>query len=229
MADEKRSGWFYVLVSCGVLFIVGAILVGAGTFMAVRWGNNLQEELEDPVARTANAKEMLGAEQLPEGYHATVHIRFPLGLGRMIVLTDGEATTPDSLAAADHFFFYMEGPGWDADWKKFAAGGEPPFDNLEELNINIDTRQRLTTGDLVVGKMEVFYAANRGEISGEGFHSNDGVFAVVLVRCPEGDKHSRTIVWSGPAPSEDHEDGVSGTTGDPVRIGEMLGHFSLCG
>lgn len=230
MGDKKRSGWFYVFVGCGLLMLVGVILVGVGTFLAVRWGQDLKQGLEDPATRTAGAKELLGAAELPAGYHAAVHIRFPMGLGRMVVLTDGKPTDkPDSLGDSDHLFIYMEGPGWDSDWKAFAAGGEPPFDNLDELGIQVDGGQRLSSGDFTSGNMEVFYATHRGGVSGEHFDSDDGVFAIALVRCMPGDGHSRTILWAGPPPADDAEDRVKGTTGDPERIRGMLGKFSLCG
>jgi hypothetical protein len=226
---EKRSGWFYVFVSCGVLLLVGAVLVAAGTIMTVRWAKNVKSELDDPVARTDRAKELLATDELPAGYQATMHVQLPFGLGRMLALSDGEKVTPgDPLSDGDHVFFYIEGPGWDEDWKKFAAGGEPPFDSLDELNINVDSRQRLATGELTVGAMELFYAANRGEISGEGFHSDDGVFSIVLVRCPAGDRHSRMVLWAGPAAEEGAADPTAGTTADPQRIAEMMGNFRLC-
>lgn len=229
MADGKRSAWFYVFVGCGVLLLVGVLVVGIGTVMTVRWAKSVKDEFEDPVTRTANAKQLLAAEQLPEGYQASMHIRLPFGLGRMLALTDGsENGGSDVLSDGDHVFFYMEGPGWDEDWKRFADGGDPPFDNLSELNINVDRREQLSTGELMVGAMELFYAVNRGEISGEGFHSNDGVFSIVLVRCPEGDKRSRTILWAGPAARAEAEDPLAGTTGDPARIAEMMGNFRLC-
>jgi hypothetical protein len=226
---EKRSGWFYVFVSCGVLLLAGAIVIGVGTVMTVRWAKDVKDELEDPVARTNQAKELLATEELPAGYQASMHVRLPFGLGRMLALTDGEKVSPsDPLSNGEHVFFYLEGPGWDEDWKAFAAGGDPPFDNLDALNINVDSRERIATGELKVGAMELFYAANRGEISGEGFHADDGVFSIVLVRCPNGDEHSRTILWAGPAADEGSEDPVAGTTADPARIAEMMGHFELC-
>ena len=108
-----------------------------------------------------------------------------------------------------------------------AGGGDPPFDDLDDLNINVRRADVIGRGELTVGKMELAYLANRGEFSAESF-SSDGVFTVILVRCPEGDKRSRTIVWGGPEGTEP-EDELTGTAGDPERIAEMVGHFRLCG
>lgn len=230
MSENSRSGWFYVFVGCGVLLLGGILLIGIGSVMAVRWGNNLKQELEDPVARSANARELLSADELPAGYYAAVHVKLPLGLGRMVVLSDGEPSDrPGDISDGEHVFFYMEGPGWDSDWKKFANGGDPDFDNLDELNVNVSNSGRLSTGSLTVGKMDVHYTSNRGEVSGEGFQSDEGVFSILLVRCPDGDKRSRTIIWSGPPAPEGAGDPLTGTTGDPQRIGAMLANFSLCG
>lgn len=234
MSDKKRSGWFYVFVSCGVLLLVGVIVVGAITFMAVRWA----KDLKDPERRTAKAyevaREVMGAEELPEGYHAEIALRAPLGIFTVVVLTDGEPTDgPHQMPDGDHMLLYFEGPGRNRAWKKFANGGDPPFDNLDDLNINVRRSDVIGQGELTVGKMELAYLVNRGEFSAESF-SSDGIFTVILVRCPEGDRRSRTIIWAGPegeAESVDEADGeqVAGTTGDPDRIAEMMGYFPLCG
>ncbi len=238
MSDKKRSGWFYVFVSCGVLLLVGVIVVGAGTFMTVRWAKNIKQELEAPELRIAKAhqamSDIMGVEEPPEGYHAEMSIRAPFGLFQLLILTDGDLVEDlDEITDADHLLVYFEGPGWDSDWKKFANGGDPPFDNLDDLNINVRRSDVIGRGELTVGKMELAYLVNRGEFSAESF-SSDGVFTVILVRCPEGDKRSRTIIWAGPegkAESVDEADGeqVAGTTGDPDRIAEMMGYFPLCG
>ena len=232
MSDKKRSGWFYVFVSCGVLLLVGVIVVGAGTFMTVRWARNIKQELEDPELRTAKAnqvmRDIMGVEEPPEGYHAELSIQAPFGLFQVLILTDGgPVEDPDEIVNADNLFIYVEGPGWDSEWKKFARGGDPPFDNLDDLNINVRRSDIIGRGELIVGKMELAYLANRGEFSAESF-SSDGVFTVILVRCPEGDKRSRTIVWGGPEGTEPGDE-LTGTAGDPERIAEMMGHFRLCG
>jgi len=232
MDDKKRSGWFYVFVSCGVLLVVGLIVGGAGAFMTIRWAKNLQQEMKDPERRTAKAHEVMRkvmeTEVLPEGYHAEFALSAPFGVGSVVILTDGDLIeNRDNMSDADHLFVYFEGPGWDSDWKKFARGGDPPFDNLDELNINIRRSDVIGQGELVVGKMELAYLVNRGEFSAEGF-SSDGVFSIILVRCPEGDTRSRTIFWAGPEP-EDADGEITGTTGDPDRIATMMGYFPLCG
>jgi hypothetical protein len=230
MHGQRRSGWYYVFVGCGVLFLAGVIAIGAGVFMTVRWTKNFKNEMEDPQLRTAKAVEVMNMEALPEGYRVAMNLNAPFGFGNLVILTDGEPGGDDlDIGTEDHFFLYIEGPGWDSDWKKFARGGDPPFDNLAELNINIDDAERVGYGELTVGQMEVFYSAGLGAVSTEGFHREQGVFSVLLVRCPQGDKRSRVIVWSGPPAVEDAEDRTRGTTGDPARIAEMLGHFELCG
>ena len=228
MADNKRSGWFYLFVGCGAFALLAIIGIGVVGFMAVRWGKNLKAELEDPVVREEKAREYLGTDMLPQGYHATVNLNAPLGLMRMVILSDGEAHGEAGKLDGDHMFLYLEIPGWDKDWKEFANGGPPPLDKLGEMNINLDRREQIAQGELAVDAMEVFYTVNRGEISAESFHSEEGVFSVMLVRCPDGDKRQRTAIWAGP-PGESADNPVAGTTGDPTRIAEMLGHFQLCG
>ena len=230
MSAQKRSGWFYVLVSCGVLFLAAVVAIGAVVFMALRWTKNFASEMEDPQLRTAKAIEAMNMETLPEGYHVAMSLNAPFGFGNLVMLTDGEqGEDAHDIDTGDHFLLYIEGPGWDRDWKEFVRGGDPPFDSLSELNINIDGTQRVGQGELTVGRMEVFYSAGLGDVSAEGFHRDEGVFSILLVRCPQGDKRSRAIVWSGPPADEGPEDRTHGTTADPARIAEMLGNFRLCG
>jgi hypothetical protein len=228
MAD-KRSGWFYVFVGCGVLVLAGILVVGAGAFMTIRWA----KEMKDPELRTAKAlretQKIMGVEQLPDGYHAEVSLRAPFGFGTILVLTDGPPMVDGETPEFENLLVYMEGPGWDKDWKEFANGGEPPFDNMDDLNINIRDSDVVGRGELTVGKMELAYLAHSGEFSAEGFAS-DGVFTVILVRCPEGDKRSRTIIWGGSEGIPEGEEIVlTGTAGDPDRIAALMGHFRLCG
>jgi len=232
MGDEKRSAWFYVFVSCGVLVLVGVILIGAGTFMTIRWAKGFQEEMEDPEKRTANANEVMleimGVQKAPAGFNPQIAIEAPFGLFQLLILTDGDPLEDaEDIDDAANLLVYIEGPGWDKDWKAFARGGEPPFDNLDEMNINIRRADVLRKGELTLGNMELAYMANRGEFSAESF-SSDGVFTIILVRCPEGDKRSRTIVWGGPE-GQDQEDVLAGTAGDPARIAEVIGQLRLCG
>jgi hypothetical protein len=229
MSGQKRSGWSYVFVGCGVLFLASVVAIGAIVFMTLRWTKNFESEMEDPQLRTAKAAEAMNMERLPEGYHVAMNINAPFGFGSLVMLTDGEpGKDAHDIDTGDHFFLYIEGPGWDNDWKEFVRGGDPPFNNLSELNIHIDEAQRVGYGELIVGSMEVFYSAALGNVSTEGFHRDEGVFSILLVRCPQGDKRSRVIVWSGPPPDEGSEDRIRGTTGDPARIAEMLGNFRLC-
>jgi len=230
MSGQKRSGWYYVFVGCAVLFLAGVIAVGAGVFMTVRWTKSFKNEMEDPQLRTAGALEAMNTETLPEGYYVAINIRAPFGFGNLVMLSDGEPSdNANDFANGDHLFVYFEGPGWDDDWKQFARGGDPPTDALSELNIHIDAAEHLGKGELTVDDMEVFYSTTVGDISAEGVEHDGGAFSILLVRCPQGDKRSRIIVWSGPPPAEGAEDRVRGTTGDPVRISEMLGNFRLCG
>lgn len=229
---EKRSGWFYVFVGCGGLLLVGIIVVGVGAFMTVRWAKEIKADLEDPERRTANATEVvqeaMGAETLPEGYEAQVALEAPFGMGKIVILTDGEFMEGEGNAPDfEHLLLYMEGPGWDSDWKKFARGGDPPFDNMDQLNINIRDSDVVGQGELTVGKMELAYLTHEGEFSAEGYTS-EGVFSIILARCPDGDKRSRTLIWGGSeGPGEDGS--LTGTCGDPSRIADLMDYFPLCG
>ena len=225
---EGRSPWFWILMGCGGLILVALVVVGVAAFSTFKFAKNMEKEMQDPELRTTNGMAALNASTLPEGYHVSMNMRLPLNVGRMVVLADGEPKSgPGVSFEGQHIFFYFEGPGWDSDWKKFAEGGEPPLNNLSELNVNVGRSDKLGEGQITINGMEAFYTARRGELSGQGYSTDDGVFSIVMIRCPEGDKHSRLGIWGGP-PSED-PNSLSGTPGDAAEIEAFLSHFDLCG
>jgi hypothetical protein len=215
-------------MGCGGLILVAVVVVGIAAFSTIKFAKNVEKEMQDPELRTTNGLASLNASSLPEGYHVTMNMRLPLNVARMVILADGEPESgPGVSSDGKHIFFYVEGPGWDSDWRKFAEGGEPPLDDLSQLKVNVGRTDKLSEGQFAVNGMEAFYTVRRGELSGQGYSTDDGVFSVVMVRCPDGDKRSRLGVWGGP-PSEDGSS-LEGTTGDAAEIEAFLSHFDLCG
>ena len=85
--NGKTSPWVYVALGC-LGAAVAAILVVAGLgFAGWRWARGLEEQLEDPEARTAKVLEVLGAERVPDGYHAVIALEIPF-LMKMAILSD---------------------------------------------------------------------------------------------------------------------------------------------
>lgn len=224
---EGRSPWVWILLGCGGLILIAVVIIGIGTFSAFKFAKNMEKEMQDPELRETNGLAALNATSLPDGYHVSMNMQAPFGFLNMVVLADGEPKGgPGVSFDGDHIFFYIEGPGWDSDWKEFTRGGEPPLGDLSALNVNVGRSDKLGDGSVTVNGMETFYSVRRGELSGQGYASDDGLFTVLMIRCPEGDTRSRIGLWGG-LPSED-PNSLAGTPGDPQEIEAFLSHFNLC-
>ena len=226
-SQEGRSPWFWVFVGCGGLTLIAIIGIGVLAFGTIRFAKNVEKGMKDPKVRTEQGLSTLGATELPPGYRVSMSFEAPFGVGSMVMLSDDpepEGETPSF--DGEHMFIYMMGPGWDSDWKKFIDGGEPPLDSLDELNVNIGDQRPLQKGQFEVFGGEAFYSAARGEISGDGFDQDDGIFSIVLIRCTSGDKKSRTAIWAGP-PAETDE-ALEGTTADAATLQSFFSYFKLC-
>ena len=71
----------------------------------------------------------------------------------------------------------------------------------------------------------------RGDVDFGGQDDVEGLSTVILLRCPD-DRKLRLGIWQGgdpdPALASESLD-LTGTTGDPAEIVELLSGFRICG
>ncbi len=103
--ERKSSPWTWIAGGCLTLLIVGVLVIGGGVFMVSRWARNLEADMKDPDRRDAKAREVLGTERLPDGYHAVAAVTIPL-LADIAVLSNAPPATegpeaPEASVAPD--------------------------------------------------------------------------------------------------------------------------------
>lgn len=241
--DGKTQPWVWVAVGCGGAVLLGFLVMGGLGFMGWRWARSFEQQMEDPDAREAKALEVLGAERIPEGYHAMMAMEVPFAM-KMAILTDrppdlekggGEAGGSDADWSEDDLgergLFYFEMPSWGGErgnLEDFLEGRTDDAEFLRRSSIDLQRGEPIARGEVALpGAERARYVVQRGTIGDQG----EGLTSTVLVDCA-GDERIRLAIWFGPDPqpaAEAVEVDLAGTVGDPARIGEFLGGFSFCG
>lgn len=255
MARRSTSPWVYVGCGClgAVVLAIGAC-VSVGLF-GVQFARNLEQELKDPVLRQEKAREILGAEKLPDGFHAQVHVSIPLFMD-MVVLSDGQPIEleddgntelePENLG--DQAFIYLAmrdiGDVRD-DFERMLDGGDTR--DLENVDVGLDFRSEevLGRGEFELPPQRVRYATHRGAFR-DGRESNEGVYSVLLVDCPSTSRVRAAFHWrrvdAGDLPAEDLPAEDLPAEADPGELDpaahdpaaheadlkRLMGHFQLC-
>ncbi len=231
LAQKKRSRWMYVGLGCGAtafLFFIAAVVLVAVMTSAAR---KLSERNEDAESRTAEAKRLLGAERLPDGYSAAFVMSLP-GVMEMALLSD---RAPDA-GAADGFdtrgFLYVEllGPRNQAELRDYFDGRTEDASVLRRNHVNANVRQTIRRGELIARTGKALYVAGRGEAE-TGVGRRSGLQTLVLFQC-RNEKRTRLGIWFGEDPRPDTAVDVldvSGTVADERELARFLSHFDPCG
>lgn len=233
MADEGRSAWAYVGLGCLALAVVGVLATAGGGFWLYRGAKRFEAEIKDPAARTSKVLEVLGASELPAGYHAVVAFSVPFVM-RFAILSD---RPPDSTgqvrALGQRGLIYIEflhlGQDEQALGDYFAGRTDDPR-VLRDNKIKIDVDEIIGRGVLERPDATLLYVSQRGTVAAHGF-SGHGITSVILVDCPD-DARMRTAIWFGPDSAPGKTAGAPelvGTPADPAAIGEFMGNFRFCG
>ncbi len=231
---EKRSAWVYVGIGCAVLLVLGVAVAGLGGFWVFRKAKQLEAELKDPDTRTAKVKQVLGAETLPEGYHAFAAFTVPFVM-ETAILTDREPNADGMITGfGERGLIYLEmiRMGQDQDeLRAFFEGRTSDPTVLRRNNINIDVDEIIGRGVIPTDESTLMYVTQRGSVSAHGV-SSDGITSLMLVECPQ-DKRARVAIWFGPDASPDSGPAtaaeLTGTPADEAAMREFMGHFRVCG
>lgn len=231
--SEGRSAWSWVLFGClGVIVLLVAVLA-VGGYWVYQWGQRMEAEITDPRARRDRTLEILGAESLPEGYHAFMGMEAPF-FGSTAILSDEEPSFEQGGDAdlGDRGFIYIETVGWGQDEAALRRYFEGETDDpavLEESGVNLDVDEVIDRGVLEGAGGTLWYMTQRGDIDASQYEGG-GIGAVILVDCPD-DQRRRLGIWFMPDPAPDapvEELALEGTPGDPDAIEAFMSHFSLC-
>ena len=238
---KRRGTPIWVTVGCGCLLLV-ALVIG-GIVAAGYWGvssfQGYLDEMRDPEARSARAAEILGAEELPEGYSAQFYFRIPWFLD-FVVLTDGEPMkieTEDDVnleldSVKKHMLMYFKVRNERMANEDIEAmlRGERTSDNVRtDLGFELDPTEELGRGELEIGSQELSWVAYRGEIDSQD-GDLEGVFSQVIVDCP-GEEMTRVAIWFRRDPEDfgvEMAPDLAGSPADEQALEAFMSHFDFC-
>lgn len=234
---KKRSPWLYVGIGCGtlLLLIFGAVIAG-GLFLFKK-GQQYQEDLANPVTRTAMVKKTLGAQTLPEGYHAVMSLSVPAIVDTAVLSTRAPDAPPSGQPGGERVFLYFFiKPATVQDQQELRNYLEGKSDDpsvLARNNIQVGENELIGRGVIPLEGRRVLYLAQRGELQTQ--HSRDKdqgslLNSILFIECP-GQNRLRMGLWMAPDPApgtplEQLE--LKGTPVDPEAMRAFMSHLNPC-
>ena len=229
MAEKKTSPWVWVLTGCVGVVLIGVIGIVAVGFMGYRWASKVSEELRDPVARAGKVQEILGAEEIPDGYHAVAGFSVPF-LMEIAVLSDIDpGPNMDDQGFDKRGFIYVKMLSFgeqDQELKDYFDGKTDDVSVLRSNNINIDTDEILRRGTIEEETRTIRYVVQRGSLGMHGSHI-DGLTSLMMVECPN-DRKSRMAIWFEAVEQREDWQNLAGTPGDELVMSTFMSRFDVC-
>lgn len=238
-SESRYTVWHVIGCGCSVLLVLALIAAAAVIFFGKQMVDGVRAGIEDPEVRAARTREILGYDELPEGYHPGFSVSVPFV---MDMASLGDREPPAGEEMGDEGFEEELEKGFGGAFferrgflfmKVRALGDEPPEGEFQgELDLDIQIQRRIDEGTLEAGGAEVDYTAHLG------YGLRDGERMPTLsteldIRCLSA-PYMRKAVWFTPGPEEEVPVGeldpevLRGTAADPEAIKAFLDHFDLC-
>jgi hypothetical protein len=187
--------------------------------------------MADPEKRRENVLEVLGATELPEGYHPVVGLSVPFVFDLAILSAaplDPEAMESGSFQLGDEGFLYVRFPGFageDPAFRDFLEGQGDDPEVLKDTNVDLELEERVSQGALSRENDEILWACHRGSVAmEEGGRSPRGLVTLLLIDC-DSDERRRIGIWFGPDPASETAAealDLAGTVGEGRSIERFL-------
>jgi hypothetical protein len=223
MGHNSRPWTFYAaLVAGGVALVWGGLyLLRRAAWMRMRDSHVESAMREDP--SPARAREILGVEQLPQGYHASVKPGW-LTLTRRDSFRGGEDDT--NIVSNTTGFFFLRGPrGPQASrWSESLREQLNHSDTFTAGPLQVKSGERLGSGRFSLGGASVAYVTRRGDLTIDRV-TYRGVSALLFFEC-HGAQGSRVGAWFTPAPRSGQS--LTGTAADEQALRAFLLPFRFC-
>lgn len=230
--SKKTNPWVIVGATCGVLVLLALVAAGVGGFFMYRTARDFAEGFTDPEKREAKAKEVLGCDALPAGYHAMMSMSIPFVL-KMAILSTTPPDEEGQIQGLDQggFIYFRFLKEMDASMKQYFTGEKDDPNVLKEHHINLDMERAelIDRGLIELQDQRCYYITQRGSFQVEQGRS-EGLQSLVLVECPD-DNRMRMGIWFLPDPNRGvpaQEADWTGTPADPETVKAFMDHFSLC-
>lgn len=230
--DEKKTPtWVWIVVGCSIPVVLMIILFGGMVFFGYRVANQLKGT---PEQRGEQAKEVLGAKAIPEGYYPAISLSVPF-LFEMTMLSDRQidfVKDKDKGPAFDEKgLIYVKSIRGNNEKKlrDFIDGKADPSEMLGQGNVRLGRLEPIGRGEMEGAGGVLHWASNRGNLTAHG-KNIDGLVDLIYVEC-KGDSKFRLAVWFGPDPHKGQDlatANYSGTPADESEIRGFMSQFSLC-
>lgn len=231
---QGTSPWIYI--GCGCLAVVGltiATCVGVG-LVGYQQARDFSENMRDPVARTANAREVLGADELPAGYNAQLAFSIPWIMD-MVVLSDqepieGELKSIDLENLGESALIYFEFRDFGdqrRELRRFLEGETDRPDINLDIDVDFDPRQVISRGQFDVNAAQLFYAVFSGEIRSDDGR-REGLQSMFLLECPS-EERLRLAIWFRSYPDTMTAEDAATEYADEATLRQFMSHFNPCG
>lgn len=255
----KKQGippWAWV--GCGCLLFPALIVVVAAAFglFAFNFSKDAIDKMADPEKRAASARETLGAEAVPAGWHVRTYFAIPFGF-TMIVLGDGtpppppegesfedKARTLESLNLGNlddnrRLFIYLEPTRGDENTlvEILNSKGRGTGMNLD-LGVRFESENELSRGDLQVKGHRVAFQAKKGTLDRRLGHREPIVYSELAFECQDKQRRLGLLFERLPQPAASGPEALeaiadqgfetAGTPADAAVLQSFLDHFAVC-
>jgi hypothetical protein len=238
-ADQKKktSPWLYVGIGCGVLLLLGLGAAVAGGLFLFKQTQQFQEDMANPVTRTEKVKKILGAQTLPEGYHAVMSLSVPAIVDTAILSTRAPDAPPSGQTGGERvfmYFFLKPSSVKDAEeLRSYLEGKSNDPSVLTRNNVQVGENEPIGRGVIPLEGRRVLYLAQRGEMQTQ--HSEDEgqgslLNSILFIECP-GQNRVRMALWMAPDPAPGaplEQLDLKGTPVDPEAIRAFMSHINPC-
>lgn len=214
----KRSPWFWILTGCGVFIVV--ISVGIALlwhFGTRRLATALEENARNPALRAENAKQMLGASRLPDGYYpisGTFKIPFVTHVRLFDRAPDDKGFVTDFTNRGFIFTESFYSQSSSKDREAFFTGAPAAAETFDNIGIKLRARENLKTASMDIGNQRIRYRIVQGRVE-VGASEAEGPMVLMWIDCP-GQKRERWAVWFQP------------DVPDEAAIRPFMSQFDLC-
>jgi hypothetical protein len=245
----KYTVWHYVGCGCAVLGILALLGIGGCFFFGWRFAQDMQETMSDPVAREAKVRELLGYDDLPEGYLPGFAFSVPF-------IMDMAAVGDRDLGSGDRMNVETDDVFEERGFLYFRMRRFGSLDDVEgESDYDFDAEEELSRGEIEAAGARVEYTAQRGT-SYAGDQPIPSIAAEMRFDC--GDRYHRFGVWfvrigadeegveaeaaeaqveadaevvaeAEVEATEEPEPDYTGTPADEDALRAFLDHFDVCG